>query len=48
MSAAEVWILLIGVIATCLSYWRGRIDGYWSRADEERAREQEKFGAPNV
>ncbi len=29
--------LIVGCIAVLLSFWIGRIDGYWSRAAEERA-----------
>jgi uncharacterized membrane protein len=47
MTASEFWLLVVAVIAACLAYWVGRIDGYWLRAEEERAQARAATPAPN-
>lgn len=37
MLVPEFWALLIGLVAMSISYWIGRIDGYWKRAGEDRS-----------
>lgn len=36
MPAPEFWALVVGLIGLAISYWIGRIDGYWQRAGEDR------------